>query len=192
MRENCKVSFPIKFNCWKHHALFIKKELKNFNSEIQITQLQKRLLKIGESQMDLYYGRSMPEEIAGQVIKFLSSIPVKNNEQYAEWLLKKGKEYQIITLNDKSVWALRSGDEINRYVHIHPGRYSPYSVRVKALTLKTAICALACSKIKSASAFDIDLINEARKKILNIPPLKSINKEKGLGKLINLLSSLNI
>jgi hypothetical protein len=142
--------------------------------------------------MDLYYGRSMPGEIAGQVIKYLSSIPVKDNEQYAEWLLEKGKEYQILTLNDKSVWTLRSGDEINRYVHIHPGRYSPYSVRVKALTLKTAISALACSKIKSASAFDIDLINEARKKILNIPPLKSINNEKGIGKLINLLISLNI
>ena len=192
MEENCTVLPPIKFNCWKHHAMFIKKELKNFKNEVQIEQLQSRLLKIGESQMDLYYGKFTPDEIANQIIVYLLSIPVKNNEQYTDWLSGNGKEYRIITLNDKSIWTLRSGDDISRYVHIHPGRYSPYSVRVKALTLKTVICALAFSKVKSTPVVDIDIINEAREKLLNAPPLKSINKEKGLGKLMNLLGCPDI
>jgi hypothetical protein len=185
------VPFPIKLNCWKHHALFIKKALNNFKSEIDIKQLRTKLLRIGESQMDLYYGRLSPEEVADKTIDFLTSNSVIVNKEYLDWLHNDGQEYRNIKLKDKSVWTLRAGDEEMRYVHIHPGRYSPLTVRVKALTLKTSICALACSKIKKASAVDIDLINEAREKLLSVPPLKSINKERGLGRLINLLSSLN-
>jgi hypothetical protein len=191
VRENCKIPLPIKFNCWKHHALFIKKELKSFKSEAQINQLQSTLLKIGESQMDLYHGFYSPEEIANQTIKHLASFSIKNSNEYKRWLYKNGKEYHTITLKDKSVWTLRSGDEEKRFVHIHPGRYSPHTVRVKALTLKTAICVLAFAKIKSVTEFDIDLINEARKICLNASPLKSVNKEAGLGKLITLLKYMN-
>ncbi len=191
MRENCKIPLPIKFNCWKHHALFIKKELKSIKSEAQINQLQSKLLKIGESQMDLYYGLYSPIEIANYIIKHLASISIKSNKEYKNWLCKDGSEYQKITLKDKSIWTLRPGDEEKRFVHIHPGRYSPDTVRVKALTLKTAICFFAFAKIKSVTEFDIDLINEARKICLNASPLKSVNREAGLGKLITLFKYMN-
>lgn len=190
MEENCKVPLPIKLNCWKHHVRFVKNELQNFKSETQLKQLQATLLKIGESQMDLYYGFYSPKEIANHINKYLISISIKSNKEYENWLCKHGTEYQTITLLDNSVWTLRKGDKEKRYIHIHPGRYSPHTVRVKALTLKTTICVLAYSEIKSASEFDIDLINEARKKYLNASPLKIINQERGLGRLITLFNRL--
>lgn len=190
MEDACNVPLPIKFNCWKHHARFIKQELMNFKSEVQIKTLQTTLLIIGESQMDLYHGLYSPKETANQVIKHLVSISIKNKREYSTWLYADGKEYKNITLKDDSVWTLRSGDDEIRYVHIHPGRYSPHTVRVKALTLKTAICVLAYSNIKPASVFDIDFINKIRKIYLNASPLKSVSVDSGLGKLMVLLNRL--
>ena len=140
--------------------------------------------------MDLYYGSYSPVEIAKQIVEKLKSESVKELSDYESWLYKNGKDYQTMVLNDYSVWALRHGEESRRYVHIHPGRYSPHTVRVKALTLKTAICALALLNVKSTSEFDVNLINEARKKFLNASPLKQLDPGTGLGKLMILFNSL--
>lgn len=190
MEKDCKVPIPIKLNCWKHHALFIKKEISKFKSETQIKGLQSLLLKIGESQMDLYYGKLSPVEIAKQTIEYLTINSLNEKNVYSDWLYRVGNEYQTIALNDRSVWTLRSGDEEKRFVHIHPGRYSPYTVRVKALTLKSAICVLAYLSTQSLASVDTGLINEVRKKYLDAPPIKSFSKENGLGKLIILLNNL--
>lgn len=190
MEKNCKVPIPLKLNCWKHHALFIKKEISKFKSEAQIKGLQSLLVKIGESQMDLYYGKLSPAEIAKQTIEYLTINSLNNKNEYSDWLCRVRNEYQTIALNDGSVWTLRSGDEEKRFVHIHPGRYSPHTVRVKALTLKSVICVLAYLRTQSLPSVEISLINEVRKKYLNAPPIKSFSKENGLGKLITLLSNL--
>lgn len=190
VEENCTIPLPIKFNCWKHHALFIKKELRKFKSDAQIKELQSLLLKIGESQMDLYFGKLTPVEIGIQTVNYLSSNSIKNRKKFTDWLYRAETEYQIIVLKDKSVWTLRNGNEEKRFVHIHPGRYSPNTIRVKALTLKSVICVLAYLRIQSFHSVDIGLINEVRKKYLNASPIKSINKKNGLGKLITLLNNL--
>ncbi|MBT8378043.1 MAG: hypothetical protein KJN64_02295 [Ignavibacteria bacterium] len=190
MKDNCKVLSPIKFNCWKHHALFIKNKLKNYKSEAQLEQLHPTILKIGDSQMDLYYGNLSPDEISNRIINFLDLNSIKNNKKYLCWLCSDGNDYKSMKLKDSSVWTLRSGNEEKRFVHIHPGRYSPHTVRVKALTLKTAIYVSAYSKVKYISVYDIDLINKTRLKYLDASPLKFVNKETGLGKLLTLFNSL--
>jgi hypothetical protein len=187
---NCIVPPPIKFNCWKHHAFFIKDEIRSVENEKQIKAFQSPVLKIGESQMDLYCGKLSPGEISNQIIKYLSAGSLVDNSRYSIWLCNNGNEYRKVTLKDKSFWVLRKGDEAVRFVHIHPGRYSPLTLRVKALTLKTAIFTLAFSRIKLASAFDIDLINEARDIYLSASPLKSVSKKTGLGKLLNFFDNL--
>ena len=191
MEKNCKVPIPLKLNCWKHHALFIKKEISKFRSEAQFKRLQSSLVKIGESQMDLYYGKLSPVEIAKQTIQYLTINSLNNKNKYSDWLCRVGNEYQTIALDDGSVWTLRSGDEEKRFVHIHPGRYSHHTVRVKALTLKTVICVLAYLRTQSLPPVEIGLINEVRNKYLDAPPIKSFSKESGLGKLITLLNHLN-
>ena len=64
MEINCSIQLPLAFNCWKHHAGFIKKQIDFYRGDkISVQELQKTLLVIGESQMDLYLGELSPQKI---------------------------------------------------------------------------------------------------------------------------------
>ena len=64
MDEDYKVSVPIYFNCWKHHAGFIVQQIKTVNRIDMFDEIKFHMLKIGESQMDLYIGNYSPAEIS--------------------------------------------------------------------------------------------------------------------------------
>jgi hypothetical protein len=108
-------------------------------------------------------------------------------ENYKKWLFEKRSEYKLIEISDSSVWTLRLGNQ-ERYVHIHPGRYSPFTLRVKALTLKTAIAVLIIKHEKSFPLMDTLQINEVRKEILNSPPVKKNTSNSAVVRVINILS----
>ena len=190
MKEiNCSIQLPLTFNCWKHHAGFIKKQIKFYrNEKISVEELQKTLLVIGESQMDLYFGKLSPQEICDELVSKLKSTGVLAIEDYNNWIFEKGKEYKLTEISDSSVWALRLGNQEERYVHIHPGRYSPVTLRVKALTLKTAIAVLIINYEKNFQLIDTLQINEVRKKILNSPPVKKVSFNSAVVKVINYLN----
>jgi len=190
MEENCKTSLPFKLNCWKHHAGFIAKQIKQIKSEEELRNIPSLLLKIGESQMDLYLGKLTPFEITGFTKNFLKENEVFKYESYEQWLFSEGKEYRLITLPDKSTWTLRMGNQKENYIHIHPGRYSVHTIRVRALTLKTAVCLLFWAKAHGGSPFEVPLVNEIRKEYLNASPLKDISSHYGLGKLITIFAEL--
>jgi hypothetical protein len=187
VEENCKVNPPINLNCWKHHAAFIKKQIETVQSINELEKLESILLRIGESQMDFYYGKLSPTEISEEIIVLLKQNKIFFRDRYEEWLNENKVDYRLITLSDKSVWTLRLGENVERYVHIHPGRYSPHTRRVKALTLKTAIFTLCVEKLGDTQLSGKELINDVRKKYLNEPPLKSVSGESGLEKLLELL-----
>ena len=187
MDDKCLVPLPINFNCWKHHAGFIKKQIESIRETKDLEELKSYLLKIGESQMDLYFGKYSSLEISEYILQALHQKKTLASEQYKNWLSKEGKNYQLVELKDKSIWTLRLADDITRYVHIHPGRYSPYTVRVKATTLKTAIFLLCFEQLGEVKSFEIEMINHIRKKYLEEPPLKSFSTASGLGRLLDLL-----
>ena len=186
MEKNCSVPLPINFNCWKHHSGFIIEQTDTIKSESEIEELKMRLLKIGESQMDLYYGKLSPSKISKHVIHSLKNKKLLSPEQYNTWLNKEVKDYKLLELPDKSLWTLRLSESPDRYVHIHPGRYSPLTIRVKSTTLKTAILVFCFKQINGVSRIYIEEINYLRKKYLNESPLKSLSKTSGLIKLIDL------
>jgi hypothetical protein len=187
--ENCQIPPPINLNCWKHHAGFIKKQIDSVKEIKELDQLKVYLLKIGESQMDLYLGDYSPVKISEQILDYLHSKKIFSEKLYKDWLFKKGEEYQFIEMKDKSVWTLRLGDDIKRYVHIHPGRYSPQTVRVKATTLKTAIFLLCFEQLGEIKSFETETVNNIRKKYLEEPPLKTFSTASGLGRLIDLFGN---
>lgn len=184
--ENCQIPPPINFNCWKHHACFIKKQIESVKEIKVLEELKKHLLKIGESQMDLYFGGFSPSDISEQILSALHRIKIFEYEQYKSWLSKDGKHYQLVELKDKSIWTLRLGENSERYVHIHPGRYSPNTVRVKATTLKSAILVLCFEKIGEIKTIETQSINRIRKRYLDEPPLKLFSSATGLGRLLEL------
>ena len=185
---NYQIINPIKLNCWKHHLSFIKNQLPRLKT-LAKKEIGKALLKIGNSQMDLYLGKLSPKRISLQINAVLKNNKIHNHTAFNLRLKEDGKQYCTLALSDRSVWVLRKGNDAARFVHIHPGRYSPHTIRIKSYTLKTAIlfCALPgedqLNKKEMAEA-----INYLRKKYLDAPPLKDINNSTSLIKLIGLLS----
>lgn len=136
--------------------------------------------------MDLYLGCHTPANISEQTLNYLHHKKILSFNQYQDWLTKDGKDFQLVELKDNSIWTLRLGDDAERYVHIHPGRYSPNTVRVKATTLKTAIFLLCFEQLGEIKSFETETVNNIRKKYLDEPPLKSFSVASGLGRLIDL------
>jgi len=187
MDYNCLVPLPINLNCWKHHAGFIKKQIESVKEIKGLEELKRHLLTIGESQMDLYFGEYSPAKISEQMLDYLYQKKILSFNQYQDWLNKDEMDYQLVKLKDKSIWTLRLGADAERYVHIHPGRYSPHTVRIKATTLKTAILVLCSEKIGEIKTIETQTINQIRKKYLDELPLKSFSTASGLRRLIDLL-----
>ncbi len=186
---NCNIQLPLTFNCWKHHSGFIKNQIEFYRGEkISVEELQKTLLVIGESQMDLYVGELSPLKICDEIVSKLESTGVLAFEAYKKWLFEKRNEYKLIEISDNSVWTLRLGNKREKYIHIHPGRYSPITLRVKALTLKTAIAVLIINYEKNFPLMNTLQINDVRKKILNSPPVKKVSSNSAVVRVINILS----
>jgi hypothetical protein len=186
---NCSVPLPLKFNCWKHHSDFIKKQIEHYgNKNISAEELKKTLLVIGESQMDLYVGKLSPQEICDELLSRVKLAGVLAFKEYKKWLFETGNQYKLMKISDRSVWTLRLGSEEERYIHIHPARYSPDTLRVKALTLKTAIAVLIISYKNNARLVDTLQINAIRKSVLNAPPVKKVSSNSAVLRVINILS----
>ena len=91
MEINCSIQLPLTFNCWKHHAGFIKKQIEFYRDEkISVRELQKTLLVIGESQMDLYVGELSPQKICDEIVSKLKSTGVHALEAYKKECIRLG------------------------------------------------------------------------------------------------------
>lgn len=182
---NCKIPIPVTLNCWKHHAGFIKYQYDLLQkNKISKAELYKLLLIIGESQMDLYLGRLNPKQIADETIIQLKRLSVNNYTDYYKWLTEKGRSYKLMELSDSSVWTLRLGNKRKKYIHIHPARCSPLTIRVKAITLKTTIALKSLAEGNYSEPLNLKFINEVRTILLKLPPLKSLSSSSGIGKLL--------
>lgn len=189
MRLNCDVPMPITFNCWKHHLQFVKEQINDQAiAEVSEQDLKKLLLVIGESQMDLYLGNLSPLEISIEIINRLNQKKLSDKKNYTNWLSKSTKHFRLIEISDGSVWTLRLGQDEKRYLHVHPGRQSPLTIRVKAHKLKTAIAVVIQAQKINTTLTQLSFINDVRKSFLDLPPLKSVSSLTGLGKFMNILN----
>jgi hypothetical protein len=187
MLETCSVPVPVLFNCLKHHLGFIKEFIHASIASNDIETISYQLRLIGDSQMDLYLGELTPALTAHQIIEQLRQKEVFERETYVNFLHRNSSGYQTITISDASVWVLRLGEVEGRYIHIHPGRYSPHTLRVKASTLKTAIALATWMKLHNYSEATVEIVNQVRKDILGASPVKSLSATEGLSKILRLL-----
>jgi hypothetical protein len=193
MVENLRnhIPEPLLLNGMKHHAGF----LADFILEFEAGSLENPLLLkhelaiIGGSQMDFYTGFLNPFQISLEIFDYLNRNRIIDKPSYLTFLEQQGKPYKVIILSDGSGWVLLSGTLKGRHVHIHPGRDSSHTIRVRAETMKSAIAILCFSKSYQKNPFDISLANEVRVNILELPPLREISRTNGLGKLIGILNT---
>ena len=185
-----EIPVPFVFNCWKHHKLFIQNKIERIDLKHAgaTVELKQALIKIGRSQMDLYTGMQLPKDITFHLMSMLIPEGIINEKDYREWIRSSGKNYRIVEIAEGSKWTMLNINEQGRYIHIHPAKYSSFSVRVRSLELKTAIAVLVWTNTYSGSAFDIQVINKVRKELIGESPLKSVIISEGLGKVIRMLS----
>ena len=176
-----KTPAPVLLHCWKHHLPFILSEIEchKSSSSHDIEYFNKILQTIGNSQMDLYFGVLLPNTIAQEIITILHSQGLLEKIRYESWL-SLNTYYQQVTLSDRSKWTLRLGNQEDRYIHAHPSRYSPHSLRIDANTLKTIIVYL-LEYGKSIEDIELNKVNAVRQKYLQLSPIKSITTDKGIG-----------
>jgi len=174
----------IQLNTLKHHLGAIRR----FIATCPVTGLSRGLQVLGNSRMDLYLGRLEEEDIYRQVLQALQSLDIHTRPQYAAWL-EQHHRYRAITLSDQSVWILRLGQEAGRYIHLHPGRYSPATVRVKAAVLKSAIALQVYLRHGLLHRIDEEALNRVRREVLGLPPVKALAESRAIMRLLALAVS---
>jgi hypothetical protein len=137
--------------------------------------------------MDLYLGPLSPHEIADKVMAELTAANRETPSGFCEWV-NAGGGYRVIEFpEDTSRWVLRAGDD-DRFVHVHPARYSPFTVRVRATVLTTAVMALAFTGISGGDPLSRTVVNAVRSDYLRLPPVGlDPSAAEGIGAVIELL-----
>ncbi len=179
------IPVPLLFNVWKHHLSFLAEQARKTEGN-DLTTLADSLKQLGNNQLDLYLGTLSPEEVGKEIFDKLSEKNVIQYDAYRQWLSQSAKQYQVISLSDGSEWTLRQSLETERYVHLHPARYAPHTVRVRAITLKTAMLtfAFALRTNRKVNGADINLI---RQEYLQVSPITQLQPHLGLYKIIKLI-----
>lgn len=183
------VPHPVLFNAWKHHAGWVREQIASAaaGGEDGVTQLAEAVVVCGTKLMDFYLGELTPWQLGERALTYLQTIGKPDFPAFNTWLQAQDGYAPFDIADDGSKWILRAGDEADRYVHLHPGRYSPHTVRVPGLSLKTAIMTLAFAKWTGADPLAVGTVNEARKRYLDLPPMATVDPANGLGEVLKLL-----
>ena len=181
---------PVLFNPWKHHAGALRRRIAEAGDNPEaLAALAPQLLVIGTELMDLYIGALSPADIGAGVIAQLRADGRIEPDAFRNWL-EESRGYRVLTLKtDASAWVLRYGEEGGRYVHVHPGRWTPHTRRVRANVLKTAVLALAHAAAEGVDPLNVALINRVRREYLGLAPVPALADEGGLGAVIEALRS---
>jgi hypothetical protein len=168
---------PVAFNPYKHHLGFLKEQIEKWRMQ-SWSEAAGELLCIGNNLIDLYYGKLTIHAICSQCLAFAEQQNITSSERLAEWIAPL--EYRKTELSDTSLWVIKQGTDAGRFLHIHPAKYSPLSLRVRANTLKTVLMLNILSADRQASRLHLDLVNQVRKEYLGLSPIKMLVKGKGI------------
>jgi hypothetical protein len=181
---------PVLLNTWKHHASFLRMKIRAAvgRGPSGLAVLANELVVLGAQLMDLYYGVFTPREIGERVIDQLKQDGRFEPEPFREWTRTGGGYGMLVFAEDGSQWVMRFGEGTDRYLHVHPGRWTPLTCRVRANVLKTAVMASAHALLYGGEPTGLETVNRVRQTYLNLAPVgKSLKADEGLGSVIDLL-----
>jgi hypothetical protein len=142
MRPDNSIPIPILFNPMKHHIGFIREFIEmnsGSNTLADNNAIVKDLKHIGGSVMDVYSGNLTYNEIGDELLCYIKTKKLAVPETFHKWSGTDTNDFKSIYLSDGSNWVLKYYDNEQRFVHSFPARFSPFSFRIKANTLKSAI-----------------------------------------------------
>lgn len=162
----------IQFNPLKHHLGYICNKLRTLpDSPDELKQgLFESIRSINANFVDVYTGRYSPEEVQEVITKELNRRNIGNVMHFQQWL--GPKHYQMLSLDDQSVWILRKSEYKAAFVHIHPSRKPPLTVRVHGNAWRTVICLLVMHPEYLKEEPPLEKINSFRQEFLGLSPVK--------------------
>jgi len=183
---DAEVPEPFLFNGLKHHKLVAKNFIEAMKAKaINNDNAIRLLLKTGNCTMDFYYGELSPIQIAEELkIHLISRELWSYNELKVHLNSLKGK-YLNIPASDSSIWTIICGRDSSRYIHFHPARGSRFTVRIKAITLRTAIFMKSNHEDLTHLTL-LETINRIRVGILSESPVRDLSNAKRLMRLLSL------
>ena len=182
-------NIPVTFNPLKHHFGYIMQKIAEWQKQDwQITE--KELLFMGNNLLDLYYGDLCVNDIIKECYQQFQKENIDNSHKLAIWLFPK--EYRKIVLSDSSIWIIKPGTDNDRFIHIHPAKDSPFSIRVRGTTLKTVV-ALKTETVNSERDFQLNIqaVNRIRTKHLDLSPVKSLETDKGIERIWKIFNNMS-
>lgn len=178
---NEKIPVPVTFNTYKHHFRFLLHQIEIWKN-IEWNLADPELSSIGENLLDFYTGDLSVENICAECILFLKNKNINDRIAFSKWLYPL--EYQKIKISDSSEWIIKEGKDSVRYLHIHPAKQSLHTIRVRAATLKTVlVMMIKCGNISTEMNENLQTVNNIRTKYLQLSPVKSLQRGKGILKL---------
>lgn len=177
------VPSPFIFNVQKHHAGALYDFIQAYDRPLE--QLYQEVITIGGALMDLYYGPLAVEQICTETRLILQNANLWEKQAFHSWLKTNGG-FQALTLSDGSTWVLRWGEDPQRHIHIHPGRYSSTTMRIKAGTLMTGIGIAIYRKQNPEQGINRTVLNQIRSTYLKLSPVKNEQLNERLVRLLNI------
>jgi hypothetical protein len=181
---------PVLLNVHKHHAGFLRERIREAVTAGRdgLQPLAEELVVVGTKLMDLYHGPFSPREIGDKVLAELRTDGCAELAAFRTWVEAAGG-YRVMEFpEDTSRWVLRMGEEDTRFVHVHPARWAPFTIRVRANVLTTAVLALAYVGVHGGDPLDRPVVNAVRRDILGLAPIgRSPSADEGIGSVIELL-----
>ena len=177
---------PVTFNPHKHHLEFLKQQIEIWKN-LPWSEVEKELLLIGTNLIDLYCGNLTIYEICRQCLNFAEKEGLSTAEKLKSWL--GPKEFRKIKLSDDSEWVIKQGLDSSRFLHIHPAKYSPFTVRVRGTTLKTVVAMQLLKNQAQNEKPELNEVNRVRTEKLDLSPVKTLEEGQGISRIWALFNS---
>jgi hypothetical protein len=184
-----KIPVPITFNPYKHHFLFLLKELEKWKT-MGWELVEKEILSIGNNLIDFYLGNLSIPQICIEINNFFRNKNITDKSEFLIWL--DALNYKKVQLSDQSDWLIKEGINPERFIHIHPAKFSEHTIRIRATTLKTII-ALKSQSVPLQKEIKANLftVNTIRHELLGLSPIKSLAPGTGILRLWELFEKTN-
>ncbi len=173
---------PVAFNPYKHHLGFLKEQIEIWRT-VDWAKTEADLLNMGNNLIDLYYGKLTVSEICLQSIQFAGENGITGPDTLRIWL--HPHHYRKMKLSDQSLWVIRLGNDDDRYLHIHPAKNSPCTLRVRAATIKTVVAVSVLPDRGEESCLRLSEVNRIRKEKLGLSPVRRLERGKGIAGLFS-------
>lgn len=183
---------PFLLNGLKHHIEMLRGVVRRCVASESgaegLEGLARTVQVLGSSLMDMYHGGLTLPVIFSEVESQLKEQDAWEEANYRRWIQETGT-YRELFLSDGSRWVLYPVDIDGRYIHLHPGRKSPHSSRIRGNALKTAVMAVASAQLREHCPRDVSILNQMRTTLLALSPMRAVEQGGGLDLAIRHLES---